>query len=245
MNYKKALYVAIPCILLAGATVAAANPTINVPILSDAIRLGHAKLQEIHPLADSSQANPRQVTPSSLSAADAAKQQAIQEQLDKQFPPTQKPSVDVLTVALTNPDAAKLLTQSGRVDAHVSVNPNLEDITFCGNAFKARQITIDGVDVVKRLADFFPTTLSGNAAQDTPEMGFCRAIGKGPSSDVYTYRIAELLVSDVTAYNENGQKYRFDVYGMQIEVDEPAGDIYMVNAYSGSTMQPALGNLKK
>jgi len=43
--------------------------------------------------------------------------------------------------------------QSGKIDEHLTINNTLRDVNFCGNIYRVKQVIIDGVDVVQRIAE--------------------------------------------------------------------------------------------
>lgn len=248
MKHKTAIIIGLSVMLLGGAVAGAYQTLPDVPPLLDAIKSGLVKPQERHPMTGN-ETNPQAqasaqvtLTPAQQAQADAARKQ-IEDQLPSNIQPKQK--VDVLTVAMAYPDFAKDLKQSGKVDTHASVNTTLEDLTICGHAYKTRQIVIDGVDVVQRVAALLPKTDKVSTA--TPMTGYCSTFSQPASMNQdYDYRITELMVSDVRPYTEDGQaRYRLTIGGMDFEIDTPSDDVYMVDYYSGGVMTPKLGNLKK
>ena len=44
-------------------------------------------------------------------------------------------------------------TQAGQIDEHLFIDNTLKDVNFCGKIYQAKQIFIDGVDVVQRIAE--------------------------------------------------------------------------------------------
>lgn len=44
-------------------------------------------------------------------------------------------------------------TQTGKVDEHLTIDNALRDVNFCGNTYKVKQVMIDGIDVVQRIAE--------------------------------------------------------------------------------------------
>lgn len=43
---------------------------------------------------------------------------------------------------------------SGKIDEHLTIDNTLRDVNFCGKIYKVKQVIIDGVDVVQRIATF-------------------------------------------------------------------------------------------
>lgn len=44
-------------------------------------------------------------------------------------------------------------TQTGKIDEHLTINNTLRDVNFCGNTYKVKQVLVDEVDVVQRIAE--------------------------------------------------------------------------------------------
>jgi hypothetical protein len=42
---------------------------------------------------------------------------------------------------------------SGKIDEHLTIDNTLRDVNFCGQIYKVKQVLIDGVDVVQRVAE--------------------------------------------------------------------------------------------
>ncbi len=54
------------------------------------------------------------------------------------------------------PEAEKVwadTTQSGKIDEHLTIDNALRDVNFCGKTYKVKQVLVDGVDVVQRIAE--------------------------------------------------------------------------------------------
>lgn len=61
-------------------------------------------------------------------------------------------TVETPTVIDTSPVSVPV-EQSGKIDEHLTINNELRDVNFCGKTYKVKQILIDGVDVVQRVAE--------------------------------------------------------------------------------------------
>jgi hypothetical protein len=44
-------------------------------------------------------------------------------------------------------------TPSGKIDEHLTIENTLRDVNFCGTIYRAKMVTIDGVDVLQRIAE--------------------------------------------------------------------------------------------
>lgn len=160
---------------------------------------------------------------------------------------TQAPTKEILRASELGPYYADNLKQSGKVDQHVTVDPTLKDVTICGAHFKARQVVIDGVDVVQYLAKTLPQTHDTTRASESIQASICNTLGtSNPSRDTYgDYKVAELPVLDVTKQidSQGHQGYFFAISALRFEVDATNGDIYHMGAYDGTPQ--LIGNIKK
>ncbi|MBI2120092.1 MAG: hypothetical protein HYT94_00530 [Parcubacteria group bacterium] len=65
----------------------------------------------------------------------------------KKIPPVETPPT---ADTAPEPEPAEL---SGKIDEHLTINNEHRDVNFCGKTYKVKQILIDGVDVVQRVAE--------------------------------------------------------------------------------------------
>lgn len=63
------------------------------------------------------------------------------------IPSTETPVVDENNSIIPN------TSPSGKIDEHLTINNELRDVNFCGKTYKVKQVMIDGVDVVQRVAE--------------------------------------------------------------------------------------------
>ena len=168
----------------------------------------------------------------------------------------ERPSVrDILRAIDVSPGDAVHMRQSGRVDAHVAVDPTLADMSICGEKYVSRKILIDGVDVVQRISEL---AASGVAAEKNLQSGqdpkgtatiLCWNITHNqPSRETYgDYRIAELPVSDVVAEPWDKERkataYYVGIGIVRFVINSSTYDVYEQDGYDGTLR--LLGNLKK
>ena len=126
--------------------------------------------------------------------------------------------------------------QSGKIDAHLSVDNALKGAQFCDKAYKSRQIVIDGVDIVQKIATLTTADAASKDAQSkTLGAGICDGM---PSNMSYTKGILE--VSDVKHFvSTNAAKLPEDNYSLTIgvqafDVNVVTGDIYLIGGYDGT-----------
>lgn len=116
--------------------------------------------------------------------------------------------------------------QSGKIDEHLFVDNSLIEFDWCGNKFKTRQITIDGADVVKWLAELAKTNekLCPSEFQLSHKDGVVRTL------DVRTY--------DSRHPERLGLTYILRIDGSTIHVNPSLNLAYFVSEYDGSIDGP-------
>jgi len=65
--------------------------------------------------------------------------------------------LEALSTATTTPQTVvttPIVSSQIRVDEHLAIDETLRDVSFCGSTYRAKQVLIDGIDVVRRIADF-------------------------------------------------------------------------------------------
>jgi hypothetical protein len=68
--------------------------------------------------------------------------------------PFQPEVLTATTADATLPPVYQATTsQAGKIDEHLTIDNTLRDVNFCGNTYKVKQIMIDGVDVIQRIAE--------------------------------------------------------------------------------------------
>lgn len=144
-------------------------------------------------------------------------------------------------------------------DSHITVDETPRDVNFCGHVYKVKQIKIDGVDVVQRVAEI----ATRNSIPETLKVG-----PYGPNIDqwqTHTFKPGEVashlcenqrrnvVGTDMTVSTGSfaGQGiFRSDVlYWVQTNGDRfvvilGTHDIYISNDYDGSMTGP-IGTLAK
>ncbi len=138
--------------------------------------------------------------------------------------------------------------QSGKIDEHLTIDNTLVNVTFCKTkTLKTRQIFIDGVDVVQRLAYIISNDLTEKDL-DGYEYGqrICNAI---PSTPIYTKGILE--TRDVKVFEKGmddgetkitGKTYIVDLSAVRFAISPSMNEIFVVDAYDGALSKK--GNLK-
>lgn len=138
-------------------------------------------------------------------------------------------------------------TQSGKIDEHLTIDNTLTNVTFCERlTFKSRQIFIDGVDIVQRIA-----YLASNELTEKDPDGITfgqRMCDSMPHNVVYTKGI--LKTRDVTTFDGmndgftviTGKTYGVNIGSMQYAINPSANEIFVVGGFGGKLTK--IGSLK-
>ena len=178
--------------------------------------------------------------------------------VDNALPPiTEQKPADNPVVAPT--------TQSGKIDEYLTINNELRDVNFCGKTYKVKQVMIDGVDVMQRVAEIATKNLIPENLKIGPhgknvnewrtlawdvypaEKGeVAKGICENSANSNSTNGIIE--VGDVTkldSANFNlGEGSLYTIPGLlEFGIAYPMGDIYLIGKFDGSLMGP-IGTLK-
>lgn len=133
-----------------------------------------------------------------------------------------------------------------RFDEHITIENTLRNMNFCGEIFTAKQIFIDGVDVLQRIAELATTQQASETARPPAPPALClNIIHNMPSTSVLgTLASRELPVSNVVTYtNHRGHKaYVLTVVNSGFQVDSVTGEIFYMSPI-GDIPTP-IGNLK-
>jgi len=71
-------------------------------------------------------------------------------------------NIPLTVIATTTPE------RSGVIDEHLTINNELRDVNFCGKIYKVKQVLIDGVDVVQRVAELATNNLIPSTFEKGP-----------------------------------------------------------------------------
>lgn len=106
-------------------------------------------------------------------------------------------------------EPAENTTQTGMIDEHLTIDPTLREVNFCGNTYNVKQVMIDGVDVVQRIAEIAENNVKVESfPQYIGTERICRDIQK-------TYKVGSEIIITRTGSGkiEGGQS----VYYINIE----------------------------
>lgn len=135
-------------------------------------------------------------------------------------------------------------SQSGKIDARLTVDNTLKSVSFCGTTFKTRQIIINGVDVGQRIAYLASSDQMGKLPEgDSLGKGICNSM---PHYFPVTKGILEMR--DVTTFRTDDKLSPGDNYNVVIgteafAINPVTNEIFSISAYDGSTLT-SVGKLK-
>ena len=160
--------------------------------------------------------------------------------------------IDVVPATDIYPNNANQMRQLGRINASTTVNDQLEDITLCGTPYKSKQVLIQSVDVVRKIAFLLPSvTKGGGVPNETNADAICWNINTNIERNIPyakgTYTSVELPISDVSTQTRTDlpgkpSELLVNIGGVQFVIDA-SGNIYQVDDYDGT--RSLLGNLNK
>ncbi|MBI2120528.1 MAG: hypothetical protein HYT94_02800 [Parcubacteria group bacterium] len=169
---------------------------------------------------------------------------------------TQKETVDPVPFSPVVPAPTVTI-----VDEHLTIDETLRDVNFCGKTYKVKQVLIDGVDVVQRVAELATNDLIPETLKDGPY---------GPNSDEWKTitmkkeERAEGICKNVSSHTNIGGIVKVQIIGRatniktETKTEEGYGillnessftvllsshDIYESNEYTGGIFGP-IGKLK-
>jgi hypothetical protein len=134
--------------------------------------------------------------------------------------------------------------QSGKIDAHLTIDNTLKSVSFCGDlTLKTRQIIINGVDVGQRIAQLASTDQMGKSpGGESIGQGVCNSM---PHNIDYTKGILEIPDVPVPGTKDSratGQNYLVILGAMAFSINPVTNEIFNVDAYDGTLV--SVGKLK-
>lgn len=169
------------------------------------------------------------------------------------------PAVETPVVVDTAPVSVPV-EQSGKIDEHLTINNELRDVNFCGKTYKVKQVMIDGVDVVQRVAelatnDLMPAILDRGPLVSEEERSKGKMIlkegelAKAICGNVQSNRLlGEIIETEVKEkFSGVDVGIKEEIYPVSSEqafyVAVPSGSIYADDGFSGTFIGP-IGTLK-
>ncbi|HEY4483218.1 MAG TPA: hypothetical protein VI953_03540 [Candidatus Paceibacterota bacterium] len=129
--------------------------------------------------------------------------------------PTSSPE----TEASTTPEL------SGQIDEHLFVDNTPIEVNFCGNEYLVKQIIIEGVDVVQRIAYLATNRLFTEYGQDNDDYGLCAYIGQ---NFVVRSEIQASLI-EILRSKTDSKIYDVGIVNHSFKIDVTNGGIYYGN----------------
>lgn len=135
----------------------------------------------------------------------------------------------------------------GKIDGHLTVDNKLRDVDFCGKIYRVKQVVIDGVDVVQRVAELArdQDTTKNPKIKNFAE-GICGSIPFNPQPQ------DELGINNIvinTLHEPDGKigaktgSYGIYTQFFQVEANTVTNEISSINGFDGSV--EFVGKLKK
>lgn len=98
-------------------------------------------------------------------------------------------------------------TTVSKIDEHLTIDDTLRDIDFCGTTYQIETVFIDGVDIIKKIADLSQyKNIESAETSDTVKTfakNICGTIKFNPSGDL---RLGEEIIYPLSTSRENGDK---------------------------------------
>jgi hypothetical protein len=151
----------------------------------------------------------------------------------------------------TNNNPVSATPTSGKIDEHLTIDETLKDVNFCGEMYKVKQIKVDGVDVIQRIAylatnNLIPTKFAWDEKDATHQPGalakqICENVGLHDVHGVIQASVGGIFSGkDMGLDNETIYTFNFGETG---EVALPSGRLFIESGFSGTPTGP-IGTLK-
>ncbi len=142
-----------------------------------------------------------------------------------------------------NPDAPVNIVQSGKIDEHLFVDNTPKDVNFCGKNYKVKQILIDGVDIVQRIAELATNDLiPKNIGAGKVAKSICDNIQNNNASPT-DLDVGEVIKITGTDIGQAGDVYALGISVQRFSVNLQSKDIYTYGGFDGSPVGP-IGKIK-
>jgi hypothetical protein len=130
--------------------------------------------------------------------------------------------------------------QSGKIDARLTIDNTYKSVDVCGVLYRGKQVVIDGVDVLQRIAALGRAEVAPHRDIGTK---ICDGIKPGPYGGKKEVEISEVISFPGSDVGLPGIVYQFNISDWRFAVAVETGDIYGVSGYDGSLLGP-IGKLK-
>lgn len=118
-----------------------------------------------------------------------------------------------------------------KINEPLLINNTTREVIFCGRKYMVKQVILDGVDVVQRIAQLAAEKVDINKNSVTLGGIICSSLSTN------YYEPATLHLSGITTYiGDVGQViYIIPVTQEIFQIDSTTGNIYLMSAYGGSS----------
>lgn len=142
-----------------------------------------------------------------------------------------------------------------QVDEHLSIDETLKEVNFCGTTYKVKQVKIDGVDVVQRVAELATKDMLPDVLKNGPYANNEWKKITSSKEDVVGWicddqkKNGVLDVETLSRYSaadqgfKEGEFYGITIGGKMFDVLYPDLSIYLKSEFDGSLVGP-IGKLK-
>lgn len=123
-------------------------------------------------------------------------------------------------------------TQSGKIDEYLTINNTLRYVNFCDKTYKVKQVFIDEMDVVQRIAEII-TEMNGESNE---KKQFAVAICENIKFRITTGNLDELEISGPSIRNNDYSKYYIGIGRFLIfTINYPSLQLEVSKAEEGSS----------
>lgn len=135
---------------------------------------------------------------------------------------------------------------SGKIDEHLTINNELRDVNFCGKTYKVKQVMIDGVDVVQRVAEIVTKSQLDYGKE------VCNTANALRTSGWLKLDENEIGVSEVVIADLENKPYQVSLVSPtgnfqhigDFQIDATTGDIFIILQGIDGTSSKLIGKLK-
>lgn len=158
-----------------------------------------------------------------------------------------EPASKGLSTAISYTEVAST-KQSGKIDARLTVNNTLKEVSFCGKSSKIRQVIIDGVDVGQRLAYLASTDQMGYApGGDLPGgesigRAVCNTLPLNVPEMKGVLEMRDVAISKSDDTRAPGNNYGVNIGNYAFIINPTTNEIFNVGAYDGTLV--SVGKLR-
>jgi len=134
--------------------------------------------------------------------------------------------------------------QSGRIDAHLTIDNTLKNVSFCGNlTLKTRQVIINGVDVGQRIAQLASSDQMGKLPNgDSLGQAICNSMPHNMEGTRGILEMRDVITPQTNTSQTPTNNYTVIIGAMAFAINPVTNEIFNIGAYDGTLV--LLGKLK-